>query len=164
MRLALVLLLLASALVAQEQPVLVLGKTQLLGDAAAFEAFCRKHDKTSRSALRKQVVKRLKAIAAKEQPTILKAVGDPAARSLWLVNAVVVSLDAKGIEGADALVVVEIPPDANAGESSVATLTATSQGDPSVSASSLLTTTVPVACDDVAITELASDSPATERL
>ena len=103
MRLALVLFLLAGALAAQEQPVLVLGKTQLLDDAAAFEAFCRKHDKTTRSALRKQVVKRLQAIAAKEQPRILKALGDPAARSLWIVNAVVVSLDGKGIEAAKAL-------------------------------------------------------------
>ncbi|MHC4410342.1 MAG: S8 family serine peptidase [Planctomycetota bacterium] len=103
MRLALALLLLAGVLTAQERPVLVLGKTQLLEDAAAFEAFCRKHDKTSRSALRKQVVKRLKAIASKEQPTILKALGDPAARSLWIVNAVVVSLDEKGIETAKAL-------------------------------------------------------------
>ena len=51
----------------------ILGKTQLLDGAKAFPAFCRKQEKTARSALRTEVVARLKKIAAAEQPKIRAA-------------------------------------------------------------------------------------------
>ncbi|MHC4953402.1 MAG: S8 family serine peptidase [Planctomycetota bacterium] len=88
--------------------VIVLGKTQLLNDAKAFDAFCAEHAKAKRSELRTATIAKLKEIAAAEQPAILKALGDPKdARSLWLVNAVVVRLDDAGIEKAKKLDVVK---------------------------------------------------------
>jgi len=103
MRLLTALLLLVIPVAAQERDVLVLAKTQLLADAKAFDVFCKKHAKTPRSKLRKQIVAQLKQIAAAEQPKILKALGNPKnARSLWLINAVVVRLDAAAIAKARA--------------------------------------------------------------
>jgi len=106
MRRTLAALLLAAVATAQDgaQAVLVLGRTQLLADAGAFDAFRAAHAGTGRRALRTETVARLKAIAAEEQPKILAALGDPEdARSLWLVNALVLRLDARGIEKAKAL-------------------------------------------------------------
>ncbi|MHC4938417.1 MAG: S8 family serine peptidase [Planctomycetota bacterium] len=123
MRVLLALLFTAASVAAQARPVVVLGKKQLLGDAAAFEAFCAKYEDAKRSALRKHAMKSLKLIAKTEQPGILKALGSPDAQSLWLVNAVVVSLDEKGIEAAKALPEVKwvypagrVPPSRPAGE------------------------------------------------
>lgn len=71
----------------------VLGKTQLLSTPGGFPAFCKANEKTRRPVLRRETVAALKAIAAKEQPLLLEALGHPAdARSLWLVNAVVTRL------------------------------------------------------------------------
>ncbi len=82
---------------------LVLGKTQLLGGPAGYPDFCKANDAKTRSALRNETVARLKAIATKEQPAILAAIGNPKdARSLWLVNAVVARLDAKQVAAARA--------------------------------------------------------------
>jgi len=98
MRPILAFLLFLAPAFAQERDVIVLGKTQLLADAQAFDAFCKANAKKPRSALRKETVAKLKRIAAAEQPQILKALGNPKnARSLWIVNAVVVRLDAAAI-------------------------------------------------------------------
>jgi len=98
MRLPAALLLLALPVAAQDRDVLVLGRTQLLADARAFDAFCKANAKTKRSKLRAEVVARLKKIAADEQPGILAALGNPKdARGLWIVNAVVARLDAAAI-------------------------------------------------------------------
>jgi subtilisin family serine protease len=73
--------------------VLILGNTQLLAMPNGFEAFCRANAGHKRLNLRKEVIAKLKAIADKEQPTILKALGNPKdAVRLWIINAVVVTL------------------------------------------------------------------------
>jgi subtilisin family serine protease len=83
------------------RPVLVMGRTQLLEDAEAFDEFCRKNAKRKRSELRAEVVARLKEIAAEEQPAILEALGSPAgARRLWIVNAIAVRLTSAQVEEA----------------------------------------------------------------
>jgi subtilisin family serine protease len=89
--------LLAFALAAPGQPewqyFLVLGKTQLLGDAQAFSRFVEKNGSRSAAALRRSTIARLKAIAAKERPALLAALGSPrSARPLWIVNAVLVAM------------------------------------------------------------------------
>ncbi|MFB3065165.1 MAG: S8 family serine peptidase [Planctomycetota bacterium] len=92
----------------QKRNVILLGKTQLLNDARAYPKFCKQNANRKRSELRKEIVAKLKQIAAREQPKILKALGDPeGARSLWVVNAVAVSLTPKQIEQAKKLKTVK---------------------------------------------------------
>ncbi|MHC4971982.1 MAG: S8 family serine peptidase [Planctomycetota bacterium] len=129
MRLA-VLLLCCATVTAQgtpapdgRRPVLVMGRTQLLNDAKAFDEFCRKHAGRKRLELRKEVVAELKKIAAEEQPAILEALGKPAdARPLWIVNAIAVRLTPAQIEQAKKQRSVkwvygagQLPPERNAG-------------------------------------------------
>ncbi|MHC4817813.1 MAG: S8 family serine peptidase [Planctomycetota bacterium] len=81
--------------------VLVLGQTQFLPHAKAFDEFCRKNADRKRLELRAEVVTKLKEIAAQEQRTILEALGRPAdARPLWIVNAIAVRLTPAQIEQA----------------------------------------------------------------
>ncbi len=88
----------------EKRNVILLGKTQLLNDARAYPKFCEQNANRKRSELRKEIVAKLKQIAAREQPKILKALGDPeGARSLWVVNAVAVSLTPVQIEHAKKL-------------------------------------------------------------
>ena len=109
MRMRWILLLLLSAPVAaQNRNVILLGKTQLLGDATAFDAFCKKNAKTKRSDLRRATIKQLKKIATAEQKKILNALGDPkGARSIWLINGIAVSLTQEQIAAAKKLDLVK---------------------------------------------------------
>jgi subtilisin family serine protease len=105
------------------RPVLVMGQTQLLGDAKAFDEFCRANADRKRSDLRKEVMVKLKEIAAEEQPAILEALGKPAdARPLWIVNAIAVRLTPAQIEQAGKQRTVkwvygagQLPPERNPG-------------------------------------------------
>jgi subtilisin family serine protease len=82
-------------------PVVLLGKTQLLEPPGGFERFCKTRAGRKRSVLRREVVAKLKSIARKEQPEILKALGNPeGARRLWIVNAVFANLTAAEIKKA----------------------------------------------------------------
>jgi subtilisin family serine protease len=120
------LLLLAGAALAQEarRPVLVVGRTQLLDWGKAFDEFCATHAGRKRTELRAEVVSKLKAIAKKEQPEILKALGSPeGARPLWIVNAVAVPLTQAEVDRARTLDLVKhtypagwLPPEGDAGE------------------------------------------------
>jgi len=102
------ILLLCATVTAQGKPapdgpraVLVVGQTQLLSDAKAFDEFCHANRGRKRSELRAEVVKRLKEIAAQEQPAMLDALGKPAgARPLWIVNAIALRLTPGQIEQA----------------------------------------------------------------
>ncbi len=79
--------------------VIVLGKTQLLADAAAFDTFCTENAGRKRSELRTEIVGRLKEIAAAERPALLKALGSPEEyQTLWLLNAVVVRVPVAEVE------------------------------------------------------------------
>ncbi|MHC4579661.1 MAG: S8 family serine peptidase [Planctomycetota bacterium] len=107
---ALLLLTVCAVAAAQEaaEEVVVLGRTQLLAGGKAFDEFCRAHAARKRSALRAEIVAKLKAIAAEEQPAILQALGSPAgARSLWIVNAVVVRLTPAQVQRARGLAPVK---------------------------------------------------------
>jgi subtilisin family serine protease len=99
------LLLMATLAAGQEEPakdatggtgppaeinVLVLGKTQMLATPGGFPEFCENNTATKRSELRTRVVAELKAIAEKERPALLEAIGDAEqVTHIWLVNAVV---------------------------------------------------------------------------
>ncbi|MEW5916337.1 MAG: S8 family serine peptidase, partial [Gemmatimonadota bacterium] len=84
--------------------VIVLGRTQLLDPAGGFESFRREHDNDDRRQLRARVVRDLKRIAAAEQREILAQLGKTSAtRSLWIVNAMVLTLTADEIRRASAL-------------------------------------------------------------
>lgn len=73
--------------------VLVLGSTQLLARPSGIDAFARAHANANRLALRRPLLDSLKRIAATEQRAILRALRrDSAARSLWVVNAMVLTL------------------------------------------------------------------------
>jgi len=88
--------------------VLVLGKTQLLEGAGGYPAFCKKNDGKKRSALRSEIVARLKAIAAEEQPKLIEALGSPDVLGrLWVVNAVVVRMSKQEVEQARKLDLVK---------------------------------------------------------
>ncbi len=85
-------------------PVLLLGKTQLIDGSAALQTFITNHTGQSRSAIQTEVISRLKKIAADEQAQILQKLGSPpGARSVWLINAVVVTLSPENIRKAAAL-------------------------------------------------------------
>lgn len=73
--------------------VIVLGRTQLLEPVGGLETFASTHANRPRLALRAEVVAKLKKSAHDEQATILAALGRRSAmRSLWIVNAMVLSL------------------------------------------------------------------------
>jgi subtilisin family serine protease len=94
-------LVLAAAASAQDADFVLLAKTQLVDGPAAFARLCRERDGAKRSALRKEIVARLKKLAGKEQEEILDALGNPAgAQRLWIVNAVVVRLTPAQVEAA----------------------------------------------------------------
>ena len=104
MRAVTALFLCASLAAAQEKNVIVLLRTQLLGDAKAYGAFVGRNGGRKRSELRKETIEKLKRIAADEQPALLKALGSPAdARSLWLVNAIALRLGPEKIRKAKEL-------------------------------------------------------------
>ena len=98
MRVAVTLLLLVATAAAQGKDLpprnfIVLHKQQVIGMGSAFDKFKKRNAETRRSDLRKEMIEKLKALAKKEQPALLKALGNPKdARSLWIVNAVAVSL------------------------------------------------------------------------
>ncbi|MHC4600972.1 MAG: S8 family serine peptidase, partial [Planctomycetota bacterium] len=98
-----ILLVFATAVTSQESSTdpwfVVLGETQLIDGAKAFPAFAKSHRKGKRSEIRAEVIERLKKIAEREQPKLLKALGDPGdVRRLWIVNAVVVRLPKSKVE------------------------------------------------------------------
>jgi subtilisin family serine protease len=85
----------------QAIPVVLLGKTQLLEPPGGFATFCRENAGRKRSALRREVVAKLKAIAAKEKTALLEAAGNPpGAKALWIVNAVYADLKPEAIRKA----------------------------------------------------------------
>ena len=84
--------------------VTLLGATQLLEMPDGFAKFCKANAGRKRSKLRKEVIKKLKEIAEKEQKEILEALDSPSgARGLWIVNAISVTLDSDQIEAASKL-------------------------------------------------------------
>ena len=87
--------------------VFVLGKTQLLETPNGFPEFCEENASRTRAELRRDVVAQLKAIAEKERPALLEAIGSPKqVKHLWLVNAVVAQMslaDAKALSESDAV-------------------------------------------------------------
>jgi subtilisin family serine protease len=88
--------------------VVLLGHEQLLERLHGLEQFERAHDGDDRLSLRPRVVKELKAIAAREQREILTALGKPRAeRSLWIANAIVLTLTPEEIKRAASLPHVE---------------------------------------------------------
>jgi subtilisin family serine protease len=84
-------------------PVLVLCRTQLLLGPGALEAFAAEHAGRARRELRPEVVARLKAIAAAEQPAVVAALGGAAVRRFWIVNGLAALLTREEIERVAAL-------------------------------------------------------------
>lgn len=79
----------------QPRPVLLMGATQLLDAPGAFDRFCLERRHAKRSALRREVIGRLKEIASAEQAVILEKLGLGCGRRhrpLWIVNAIAVEL------------------------------------------------------------------------
>jgi len=108
MRVTWIVLLVAGLAMAQGRHVIVLGEKQFLPMGKAYDSFCRKNKGRKRSELREATLKELKRIAAAEQSKLLEALGNPKdARSLWLVNAVVVQLTEEQIENARGLATVK---------------------------------------------------------
>ncbi|NNF11748.1 MAG: S8 family serine peptidase [Gemmatimonadetes bacterium] len=88
-------------------PVAILLQTQLLLGPRALDDFASRNSGRARSELRSEVVGALKSAARSEQQLLLGALDDPAgARSLWIANAVFVSLTPEEIRSAAALDVV----------------------------------------------------------
>jgi hypothetical protein len=84
--------------------VIVLGKHQFLKPVGGLEAFAKIHNTDDRRKLRRTVVDSLKRIAAGEQRRILAALKKQSAdRSLWIMNAVVLTLTPDEIRAASAL-------------------------------------------------------------
>ena len=84
--------------------VIVLGRTQLFEPVDGLEAFQVKNANRQRLALRAGVVAQLKKNATDEQRAILSKLGKSSAiRSLWIVNAMVVSLTPDEIRKASSL-------------------------------------------------------------
>jgi len=91
----------------QKVPCVLLGKTQFLEPPKGFETFCEKHAGRARKKLREEVMAGLKAVAGREQPRILEALGNPgSAKSLWIVNAIYVNLTPAEIGTASKLEIV----------------------------------------------------------
>ena len=75
---------------------IVLAKEQLLFGPEAYPAFCKANDGKDRRTLRPKQIAALKARADKARPGLLAAVGKPKEHhALWIVNAVVVRMNAE---------------------------------------------------------------------
>jgi len=84
--------------------VIVLGRNQLFAPVGGLEAFESKNAGRDRLQLRAEVIASLKRSARDEQQAILASLGKPKVlRSLWIVNAMVVSLTPDEIKRAAAL-------------------------------------------------------------
>jgi serine protease AprX len=84
--------------------VIVLGRKQLFEPVGGLESFERRNAGRDRLALRAEVIASLKRAAHDDQKAILASLGKPKAlRSLWIVNAMVVSLTPDEIKRAAAL-------------------------------------------------------------
>src|SRR5690349_20424686 len=84
--------------------VIVLARTQLFEPAGGLEAFERKHAGSDRLSLRAEVIAALKRAAHDEQQSIVASLGKPKVlRSLWIVNAMIVSLTPEEIKRAAGL-------------------------------------------------------------
>jgi subtilisin family serine protease len=84
--------------------VLVLCREQLLLGPGALDAFAVANAGRARRELRTEVVAELKAIADREQPAVLAAIGDGTpVRRFWIVNAVEASLTPEQIDRVAAL-------------------------------------------------------------
>jgi len=89
-------------------PVILLGHDQLLERLHGLERFERAHDDDNRLQLRPRVVAELKALAAREQRDILRLLGKPRTeRSLWIANAMVLTLTPDEVRRAATLADVE---------------------------------------------------------
>ena len=92
---------LVSARFERERPVCVtiLCKTQFLHSPEGFVQFCQKNNHRKRTELRKEVIGKLKEIAANgEQAAVLKAVDGTRYDQHWIVNALTVELMPDAIE------------------------------------------------------------------
>ena len=84
--------------------VIVLGRKQLFAPVGGLEAFETKNARRDRLQLRAEVIASLKRAAHDDQQSILTSLGKPKViRSLWIVNAMVVSLTPDEIKRAAAL-------------------------------------------------------------
>jgi subtilisin family serine protease len=93
---------------ARQLGVIVLGHTQLLERRHGLESFAARNDRADRRALRSTVIASLKRIAVAEQARILESLGKPHAdRSLWIANAMALTLTPDEIRRATALRDVE---------------------------------------------------------
>jgi subtilisin family serine protease len=73
--------------------VIIVCKTQLLEPPNGFDEFCKENAERKRSELRREIITKLKNIANKDQPSILKALGSAShTQRLWIVNAIMVNL------------------------------------------------------------------------
>ena len=85
-------------------PVAILLRSQLLLGPGKSEDFASRNQTRTRSSLRAEVVETLKRAAAREQPALLDALGQPeGARGVWIANAVFASLTAQEIRTASDL-------------------------------------------------------------
>src|SRR5689334_20532483 len=86
------------------QQVIVLGRTPLFEPVGGLEAFEARNADRPRLALRSEVVAALRQAATEDQRAILAALDGPkASRSLWIVNAMVMSLSPNEVRRAAAL-------------------------------------------------------------
>ncbi|MBC7894306.1 MAG: S8 family serine peptidase [Cytophagaceae bacterium] len=73
--------------------VLIIGSRQLLAPVGGIERFAAGHMDSDRLALRRSVIRDLRSIATDQQSRVLTALGKPRAqRTLWMVNAMVLTL------------------------------------------------------------------------
>jgi hypothetical protein len=87
----------------QTVAVIILGKSQFLKPVGGLESFARTHANDDRRVLRRRVIDSLKRIAAVEQGRILAALNRKSAdRSLWIMNAMVLTLSPEEIRRAAA--------------------------------------------------------------
>ncbi|MBF0275995.1 MAG: S8 family serine peptidase, partial [Nitrospinae bacterium] len=80
-------------------PVIILGKTQLLGSSNALAFFKKYNRHKKRSELRKNIVENLKKIAQREQKKIISEMNiRTITAQLWIVNAIAANLTAEEID------------------------------------------------------------------
>jgi subtilisin family serine protease len=88
--------------------VILLGHTQLLARAGGLDDFAKRHATEDRRTTRARTIRELKRIAAAEQSTILRRLQkDKAERSVWIANAIVLTLTPAEIRRAAELSEVE---------------------------------------------------------
>jgi len=81
--------------------VILLGKRQMLEGPKGFPDFCKQNKAAKRTQLRPKIIAQLKAIAKADQAKLRKELKLPKeAESLWLVNAVAVTLSPEAIRAA----------------------------------------------------------------